>query len=264
MVKVSIDNELVFEGVIGRLGGGGTKTAYGLQGTDYAVLVPNEVDGLQLEKVFPRICYEEETMFNYLSTNDIAPSLPVKTCTVTLDNGKTLPALYAPCFESFMEAGAYVLDSKEPYSCCWNPRLCMNPTFYDVDSWVPIFEPLIQDLKRLVGAGIVPLGDCLNFVITTPASKYHVNPAVPYQVRFFGFDFSSKRYVSERVQAIASLEPGTFLKPAQDLNYLSEALDLAVDLVVTLTRTQVVAEETTEQVDAIRALYQNVLQRLLQ
>lgn len=264
MVKVFIDNELVFEGAMGRLGGGGTKTAYALNGTDFAVLLPNEVDGEALERVFPRICHEEETFYKYLSTNNVALSLPVQTCVVTLDNGKTLFGLYTPCFDAFVQKGAFVLDQKDSRACCWDSKRCINPTFFDADSWIPIFMPFVQDLKRLANAGIVPLGDSLNFVITTPAfGESHVDPTVPFQVRFFGFDFTSKRYVSDLAQSMNCLEPGTLLKPAVEFNYLEEALDVAVDVVLSTTRQQL-AEETSEDVKRLRELYVSVVRKLLE
>ena len=264
MTKVVIDNELVFEGSLVRLGGGGTKTAYNLNGTDFVVLLPNEVDGAQLERVFPRICHEEETIYTYLSANNIALSLPVKTCVVTFDRGRTLFGLYAPCFESYIKKGAYILDTKDMRACCWDKNLCINPTFFDVDSWVPIFAPLVQDLRRLVGAGIVPLGDCLNFIITTPAfGPGHMDASVPFQVRFFGFDFTSKRYANERAEAINTLEPGTLLKPAVEFNFLEEALDIAVDVVLSLTRERKV-DETSEEIEALRSLFTNVVRKVLE
>ena len=264
MAQVYIDNERVFDGSLARLGGGGTKTAYYLNGTDFVVLLPNEVDGLQLEKIFPRICHEEETMYTYLGTNGLALSLPVKTCVVTLENGKTLFGLYAPCFESYVNRGAYVLDTKDIRLCCWDRKLRINPTFFDAESWVPIFAPLVQDLSRLAAAGIVPAGDCLNFIITTPAfGKDHVDPLVPFQVRYFGFDFTSKRYVSERAEAINSLEPGTLLKPVQGDSHLENAVDLAVHEVLNLTRERE-PDEDQEFFGAFDSLCTSVKQKVLE
>ena len=263
MPKVFADNQLVFEGSMSRLGGGGTKTAHHLNGTDFVVLLPNEVDGAPLERVFPRICHEEETIYKYMHEHSIALSLPVKTCCVTLDDNKVLFGLYAPSFESYVNKGAYVLDSKDRHASCWNSKLCINPTFFDPDSWLPIFTPLVQDLERLLHAGITPFGDCLNFIITTPAfTNNHVDSLVPYQVRFFGFDFTSKRYVSQLAESINALEPGTVLKPVLDVNYLEQALETAVDLVLSVTRPQVM-NETDKDLEAFRTLYNHVHARLM-
>ena len=148
-VQVFQNQELVFEGQIVKIGGGGTKSAYECQGTDFVVLLPNEVDGAALEKVFPRICDEECTIHNYLARNKIALSLPVSICIVKfMGSGKTLRALYAPNFHSFPANGEYVVDQKNWFLNCSFNRV-INTTFYNVESWVPIFEPLIMDLKRL-------------------------------------------------------------------------------------------------------------------
>ena len=263
MIKVYIDNDLVFHGYMAKVGGGGTKTAYALSSSHYVVLLPNEVDGVALERAFPRICYEEQTFYNYLSENSLAPCLPVKECTV--DTGsKSLPGLYAPSFYSYADRGEHVIDSKDVYKCTWSSSImCINPNFFEPDSWLPIFAPLVQDLKRLAAAGIVPLGDCLNFLITSTGSEHHVDPAVPYQVRFFGFDFSSKRYISERALAIQALEPGTLLKPVTDSTYLQEALDLAVDLIVSITKPQRLYEEDSD-IQSIKTLYTSVLQKVVE
>jgi hypothetical protein len=258
MTQVYIDNKLVYEGALnGRCSGGGTKTPFDCGNTPFVVLLPNAVDGQALERVYPRICYEEETMYKYLRQNNLAPCLPVTTCSVKFESGKVLPGLYAPAFELYIGQGGYVLDTKNKSSSCWNNKLCINPTFEDVDSWVPIFAPLLQDLRRLMEGGIWPSGDCLNFIITSPGFEHHVDAEVPFQVRFFGFDFTSKRYVSDRVQSINTLPTGTLLKPVQDELCFEDAVDLAVHEVLNTTQTREANFET------LRALCESVKQKVL-
>lgn len=262
--QILIDNKLVFEGSLNmRFSGGGTKTPFDCGNTPFVVLLPNAVDGEVLERVFPRICYEEETMYNYIKEHNLAPALPVKTCSVLFESGKTLPGLYAPAFEFYVDQGGYVVDTKNRTSSCWNSKFCMNPTFEDAESWVPIFEPLVQDLKRLANAGILPLGDCLNFIITSPGFEHHMDPNVPFQVRYFGFDFTSKRYISERVHSINSLPSGALLKSVRDDDFFQEALDVAVHEILNLTRQRNVNPDL-DTFESFKTLCNSVLQKVLE
>jgi hypothetical protein len=251
MVSVQIfqNQQLIFEGYMKKIGGGGTKSAYECIGTNKVVLLPNEVDGEALERVFPRICNEECIIHNYLTLNNVACSLLVSICTLKfMDTGKTLTALYAPNFNSFPAEGEYVIDQRNWWNnCCFNrSEREINPTFYNVNSWVPVFEPLITDLKRLEDAGICPAGDSLNFIITSRGSPHHVDVSVPYQVHYFGFGFASKHRPSYYVKAINELEePDRFLEPVR--GYAHGALQTAVDTILAITRPLEAEAEAKEE-----------------
>ena len=82
---------------------------------------------------------------------------------------------------------------------------------------------------------------------------------------FFGFDFTSKHYVSALAQVINTLEGNTLLKPAIDFNnYLEEALDLAVDTVINITRDRNrTCERDDNTVQDVKTLCTSVVQKLL-
>lgn len=199
--KIIINNEIVFEGNIKKIGGGGTKSAYSLIGTSKVVLLPNEIDGYWLEREFDRIRSEELTIYKYLKSKSIL-SLKIKLCDVFI-NGKHKLGIYSPSFESYIDKGAYVLDLKNPLSCCWDNEIEFNKTFFDLESWIPILKPLINDLHNASENGLqfVPYYDNFNLIITKKGGSYHIGES-DYAVRFFGFDFTSKRSPSSLIQQI--------------------------------------------------------------
>jgi len=201
--KIIINNEIVFEGNIKKIGGGGTKSAYSLIGTNKVVLLPNEIDGYWLEREFNRIRNEELTIYKYLKSKSI-PSLKIKLCDAFI-NGKHKVGIYSPSFESYIDKGAYILDLKNPLSCCWDNEIEFNKTFFELESWISIFKPLFDDLKNASenGLRLLPYYDHFNLMITKKGSTYHLGEA-EYAVRFFGFDFSSKRYPNSLIEKIQS------------------------------------------------------------
>lgn len=234
MVQILIDNSLIFEGNIKKFAGGGTKSAYGcmkdtlteISKNDFIVLLPNEIDGRPLELIFPRICREERVMYDYLSSKGLL-ILPVIQCSVVLQN-KTLQGLYAPSFWSYREKGGYIIDSKDSFR--FEPDLSLdniNPNFTDPRSWIPIFQPLVDDLNVLLDAGVSCYGDCFNVIIVKKGSEYYKEGFdTEFQVRYFGFDFTSKRYENLTVDMI---ERGQTVQPIYDRKvFISSALDIAV------------------------------------
>jgi len=201
---VIVNNQIVFNGDMKKIGGGGTKSAYSLVGTNKVVLLPNEIDGDWLVREFKRIRNEELIIHQYLKSKSI-PSLDIEICDVFLDNAHYKPGIYCPSFESYIEQGAYILDNKNPYPFYWNKKNVFNSSFFELESWIPIFKPLFDDLKNASenGLRLLPYYDHFNLMITKKGSTYHLGEA-EYAVRFFGFDFSSKRYPNSLIEKIQS------------------------------------------------------------
>ena len=213
MFRVTVENEVVFEGKMKKIGGGGTKSAFELIGTDNVVLLPNATDGPSLVSIFDRICNEEVFMNNKLNSIDIL-GLNVTNCTVQKIDDESSPlmqGLYARSFSSFTKDLAHVVDRKELLKCTWTYK---EP----VSDWVSVFEPLIKDLIKVVDAGIYPWGDSYNLLIAEKGSPYYTGSG-QYAVRYFGFDFSSKRYILSSFEDLSNIKT-KFVKSA-----LSEAVD---------------------------------------
>lgn len=201
MYRVFVNNETVFEGKMKRIGGGGTKTAYQLGETDKVVLLPNLVDGARLANIFDRVCDDEVFMYNYLLSRQIL-GLKVEHCFVQqtgiieeenkyishpIGDGNSICGLYAPSFLSFEKDLAHIFDKKDIFTFNWTA-----PEVETISEWIEIFNPLIEDLKLLINSGIVPYGDSYNFLIAEKGSPYYKGSG-EYAVRYFGFDFASKR-----------------------------------------------------------------------
>lgn len=209
---VILNNQIIFNGDMKKIGGGGTKSAYSLVGTNKVVLLPNEIDGDWLVREFKRIRNEELVIHQYLKSKSI-PSLDIEICDVFLDNAHYKPGIYCPSFESYIEQGAYILDNKNPYPFYWNKKNVFNSSFFELESWIPIFKPLFDDLKNASenGLSLLPYYDNFNLMITKKGSTYHLGES-EYAVRFFGFDFSSKRYPNSLIEKIQS---GNHLKKVE-------------------------------------------------
>jgi hypothetical protein len=222
--------------------------------------LPDRADFMLFVLNFPIDSKEpEEVITKYLLENNIAPALPVKQCTVKWLNGELLQALYAPSFESYKTIGEYVI-TQDLSGCTWESSLIMNPTFYNVNSWLPVLEPLVQDLKRLLEAGIEPCGNSLNFLVTTPGSPYHVDSMVSYQVRYFGYNFDN-----DNVAAIQRLQPGELLKPVlAKPKYFADTVAEAVETVLNRVRPIFNEEDTPDQdISVFHRLCAEVSQKLL-
>jgi hypothetical protein len=189
---VSVNGEeKLFKGPIQRIGGGGTKTAYKLLGTDHVVLLPNEVDGQALVDIFERICDEEVYMSTYLKNVGLL-GLPVTKCVC---NG--MFGLYAPSFEFYPSLyRAHVIDKKELLRCTWNPQSRFDGERGEVD-WVPVFQALFADLVVASLNGLSLRGDSFNLLLAESGSVFYCGTG-RYALRYFGFDYASKRFVLSR------------------------------------------------------------------
>jgi hypothetical protein len=229
MFQVNIEGFTVFEGPVVRLGGGGTKTAYQLVGTDFVVLLPNSVDGQALVNIFDRICDDEIYFYNYLTTHELL-GLPVLRCSVKTER-ETFSGLYAPAFSAYANHQAHVIDKKNIFQCHLDLTQLLPQS---VQEWIPVFQPLIQDLKRLTDNKVCPWGDSYNFLWTERGSQYHSGSA-PYALRYFGFDFSNKHFSRCALQPIENKQ-----------RVIQIALQEAVDIVFLVLKGAVSEEVSSE------------------
>jgi hypothetical protein len=197
MIKVLVDNNIVFEGDIKFLSGGGTKSVYSLIGTDKVVLLPNEVDGITLINKFDRIRNEELEMYKFLQSISIL-SLKIELCDIVNNvNGNVMKGIYSPSFESYISQGLFIIDLKNSNTTYWKRENKLNEIPDNIESWYPIFKPLLNDFQILLENGILPYGDNLNLAVSKKDT---------YVLRYFGFDFSSKNYINKNIEKIKNGE----------------------------------------------------------
>ena len=224
MYRVTVNNQTVFEGNLKKVGGGGTKTAYEMENTDYVVLLPNWVDGAGLVRIFDRICDDEVFRYNHLLSNQLL-GLKVEHCFVEQISGSTIwgqppigvgnsmCGLYAPSFSSFSKELAHVLDKKDIRTFIWNA-----PRLESISGWVEVLKPLVDDLDVAINCGVIPYGDSYNFLVVEQGSPYYKGSG-RYAVRYFGFDFASKRYNLSPFRDLRDERKGLML------DAISEAID---------------------------------------
>ena len=177
------------------LGYGGTKTV--IEYDSKAVILPNDVDGESLRRLWPRIIDDEITMAAYLASIGI-PTLSFHRCRVHCKD-YDLETIYTTPFSEFASQGTYIVDTKNPKSTIWSrkfPGITLFPEGvdkYEPRSWLPLLQPLIGDIK-VVCKNKVNLGiDALNLAFVKKGSPWHSGDELPFEVRLFCFDLSSKR-----------------------------------------------------------------------
>ena len=106
-------------------------------------------------------------------------------------------------------------DKKDTRTFTWTA-----PTLETIEDWIAVLIPLIDDLNSVIKASIIPYGDSYNFLIAEQGSPYYKGSG-KYAVRYFGFDFSSKR---------RSLSPFEDLTERKK-NLIALALDEAIDYI---------------------------------
>ena len=174
------------------LGCGGTKTIYFVD-DNRAVAVPNRVDGQSLIRIWDRIISDEITMTDYLESIGLLV-LKLHHCTVVFDDNLKLPSYYSYPFASYANDGLYIIDTKNLRSTQWKDKSLfpLNVDRFDVNNWMPILELLLKDIDIIAKNKIILSSDSVNLAVVANGSKWHSGSNNLYEVRYFGFDFSSK------------------------------------------------------------------------
>ncbi len=189
------------------LGKGGSKEA--LQINDKVLMVPNmDVDSPhQIARRWARIVDEEVMMSTHLTSIGLL-SLPLEKVDITLskDSDNLVPAYTTKSFESLARDGCSIVDTKNEKSSTWKGQLFANNVDpYIPENWDQLIKPLLTDIAKITYYGI-PLGlDSRNFAVV----KEYKEGLEQLQLRYFGFDFSSKQrslIMPERFQYINDVE----------------------------------------------------------
>jgi hypothetical protein len=171
------------------LGNGGCKRAVQLS-NGKALLIPNmDTDPINaIENYWPRIVDEEIKMSNFLQQIGVL-GLQLQKVTVfsQKDSEYGIPAYLTDSFDSLKEKNIYVIDSKNSKSSTWKHKLFANlEDAKNPENWKSITSLLVEDIAKLAHYQFSLGGDSLNVAIVRNLSEDHI--------RYFGFDFTSKRY----------------------------------------------------------------------
>lgn len=181
------------------LGHGGTKTV--VEYESKAIALPNAVDGESLRDQWPRIINDEMCMSSYLTTVGI-PTLSFHRCKVhTADYD--LETIFTDPFHKLASEGTYVVDRKNTSSTMWSQKIPDISLFregvnkYDPAIWIPLIKPLVEDIKTICSRKIRLGGDAMNLAFVKHGSKHHSGSNLPFEIRIFCFDLSSKHHPLE-------------------------------------------------------------------
>lgn len=179
------------------LGSGGCKKAYQLE-SEKALLLPN-MDSDPIDHVasrWERIVDEEVAVSKLLSRIGIlSPSSErVEISPKAGDCNGTIPAYVSTSFKSFSKSNIFIIDRKDHRSSTWNRN---SDSFFnpgedrlDKDKWDQLIDPMLNDLAKVLAHGLPTTIDSMNLAIV---QKNTGETSKSYQIRIFGFDFTSKR-----------------------------------------------------------------------
>jgi len=225
------------------LGIGGSKMAIQLE-RGRALIVPNlgfflvmKNDGSEklkstqgdlpfVFKGWPRMVYEETCMSNLLTKIGLLNPYSER---VSLffskdSNAPTIPAYLSQSFENLSQTqGCFIIDAKNTSSSTW--KMGKDFLFGSEEerlipqNWDSVVDSLITDIAKISLYGIQTGGDSLNVAILKTGRSHMPSP---YEIRYFGFDFSQK---SVRLPI-----PSTPVEQP-DLTRANELLDEVLDIV---------------------------------
>jgi hypothetical protein len=176
------------------LGKGGSKKAFEIaQGR--ALILPNmDTDSMiSVIKNWTRIVDEEVKMSQLLKSVGLLSPLSEKV-TISVASRTllaTIPAYTSLSFEHLAyQYNQFIIDYKTPASSMWienkNFLFANQNERWNIQNWTSVLDEMLNDIIKLCQYNIPIDEDSYNLAIVKGQSP-------PYQVRYFGFDFSSKR-----------------------------------------------------------------------
>lgn len=181
----------------GILGAGGSKKAVALT-EGRALIIPN-MDTDPLKHIVPRwkrMVYEEVKMSKFLTEIGILNPVSKKVSLSISEDpfAARIPAYVCETFDSLASTkGCFIIDIKNPLSSTWQQD---ENFLFDSEedrladsNWDSVLDSLLTDVSKMLKYGIKPEFDSLNLAIV---KKPSTSTKCQYEVRYFGFDFSSK------------------------------------------------------------------------
>lgn len=158
------------------LGAGGTKRAFKISGGKAL-----------LYSAIPRIVDEEVAWSNFLEKVGLMGLRQEKAivCFEKTAGAETTPVLITDSFEGLANQNIFVIDRKNPESTTWKSNIFTSrEELYNANNWEPILAKFLEDVSTIVRYGLPTGGDSFNLAL--------VQTDQGMQLRYFGFDFTSK------------------------------------------------------------------------
>ncbi len=184
------------EKLLNVLGEGGCKRAIKLEG-DRALIVPNmDVEVKFLAKNWEEIVDEEIAMSKQLTEIGLLSPLSEKArISLSADSDEeTIPAYLSETFEGLGKTkGWFIIDVKNSSSSTWKRKehflFNSEEDRLKKENWDLISSSLLDDVAKICIYDLPTLLDSLNIAIVKKSSGSEISQ---YEIRYFGFDFSSK------------------------------------------------------------------------
>lgn len=178
------------------LGKGGSKKAI-LLDTHQALLLPNmSTDSVEeIVSRWSRMVHEELVMSEILTKLDLlSPQSKRVSISFLNDSSREIPAYLSDTFKTLCETKSwFIIDTKNSDSSTWKKG--KNFLFKSMDdrlnekNWDFVLDPVLNDIVKICIHHLPISNDSINFAIVKNTSESFLSQ---YQVRYFGFDFSSK------------------------------------------------------------------------
>ena len=177
------------------LGEGGSKKAIQIS-EGRALILPNmDVDPIEgVAKRWNRMVLEEVRMSKILHELGLLSPLSKQVgVTFTESSEHVIPAYISETFESLNRKGWYIIDTKIIKNSTWkhgkNFLFQSKEERLNEKNWDLVFDSVLTDIAKICFYDIPVGGDSLNIAIVKKPSDSTV---CQHEVRYFGFDFSSK------------------------------------------------------------------------
>jgi hypothetical protein len=184
------------ETLLGVLGRGGSKKAIQVA-RGRALILPNmDVDPTaHIAGRWERMVLEEVKMSKILyRLGLLSPLSEQVSVTLTESSENVIPAYISESFENLSLKGCFIIDTKNSDSSTWKRG---EHSIFQSDeerlsekNWDSVFDSALTDIAKICLYDIPAEGDSLNIAIVKKASDSAV---CQHEVRYFGFDFSSKQ-----------------------------------------------------------------------
>ncbi len=177
------------------LGKGGSKMAIQI-GKGRALILPNmSIDPIaDIAGRWERIVLEEVKMSKILTGLGLLSPLSEQVSVTLIESSEhVIPAYISETFENLSLKGCFIIDMKNTYSSTWKKGkhflFQSDKERLNEKNWDSVFGSLLTDIAKIWLHRIPVGGDSLNIaVVKTPPDS----AVCQYEVRYFGFDFSSK------------------------------------------------------------------------
>lgn len=190
---VQTSQEKIKRNVLGILGSGGSKRAYELEG-GIALLMPC-MRSLSLSADSKK--WEEKIDEEIMATNRVrelgllACHLEKTHVFMTSDSTISVLAYQTETFSQLSSRGMWIIDQKDSESSTWKSKSFFGEMIdrFDEKNWEKLLNPFLRDIAKLLANNFYLYIDNVNMAVLEKPTQ---DDGVNYEIRYFGFDFSSK------------------------------------------------------------------------